>query len=391
MSDQIDPDTGPYKHLLGYFGAGILAVYRAEPDKYQIEGDSFHGRITLTNDYYARLTPEKRSQEFVDVPFGYRTLKSGDAAVVIVLPDLTEKSKGHVQRWSGFHLPNPEWTTQPDERFQMWARPNLAGIWNKGPGVRNRLSAVMHTINCLTNEAAGKALFTHELSATLSFPSAENSHQYEDAHEELYRYLIDGLDADCIRLLVARLGKNVNVAGKTVEAMKKVFPNLDSPSDFCGAYALVSTQRGPAAHKPRQPAVPMSASEQFAKDLELCEAGLKELLTTLEKELAMNGAKAVARHEAKQWLPKIVRPAAWNYSICQADQMKGKTVERVEYGHREEYQETHQSEVLQIHFTDGSTLSIDTRTNVGNLADDIPDLKCNALDVSFSLHWVPEK
>jgi hypothetical protein len=135
----------------------------------------------------------------------------------------------------------------------------------------------------------------------------------------------------------------------------------------------------------------MSASEQFAKDLELCEAGLKELLVTLEKELVMNGAKAVARHEAKEGLPKIVRPASSNYSICQADQMKGKTVDRVEYGHREEYQEAHQSEVLRIHFTDGSTLSIDTRSNVGNLADDIPDLKCNALDVSFSLHWVPEK
>ena len=391
MSDQINPDTGTYKDLLGYFGTGILAAYRAEPDKYQITSELFHGRITLANDYYERLTPESRAQEFIDVPFGYRTLKTGDAALVIVLPDLIEKSKGHVQRWSGFLLSNPEWTDQPDERFQQWARPNLAGIWNKGPGIRHRLSAVMHSINCLTSEAVGKTLFTHELSPSLPFPSAENSHQYEDTHKELYRYLIDGLDGDCIRLLVARLGKNVNVSGKTVEAMKKIFTNLDSPSNFCAAYALVSNHRGPAAHKPRQPAVAMSASGQFSKDLELCEAGLKELLTTLEKELAMNGAKAVARHEAKQWLPKIVRPASPHYSICQAGQMKGKAVERVEYGHREEYDEGHQSEVLRIHFTDGSILSIDTHSNVGNLADDIPDLNCDAFDVSFSLHWVPEK
>jgi len=96
MSNQVDPDAEPYKWLLGYFDAGVLAAYRNEPDKYRIPGDSFHRRLTLTNDYYERLTPADRLAEFIDIQFGYRTLKSGDTAIVIILPDLTEKSKGHV-------------------------------------------------------------------------------------------------------------------------------------------------------------------------------------------------------------------------------------------------------------------------------------------------------
>lgn len=390
MIKQVDPDAEPYKGLLGYFGAGVVAAYQNERDKYRIDGDSFHGRLTLTNDYYERLTPEDRVQEFINVEFGYRTLKNGDTAIVIVLPDLTKKSKGHVRRWSGFRLSNPEWSEKPDQRFQQWARPNLAGVWNKGPGVRSRLSKLIHTINCLTSEALDKSLFTHELDASLSFPAAENSHQYQDAHRELYRYLIDGLDADCMRLLVARLGKTINVSGKTVEVMKKIFPNLDSPSNFCAAYALVSNQRGPAAHKVRQSAVTMPATAQFKNDLELCVAGLKELLTTLEKELAMNGEKATERNDAKKHLPQIVRPSDPSYSICDAARMKGKTVERVEFGSRKKVENV-QSEVLIIHFTDGSIMSIQTRSNFGNLADDIPDLEGHGLDVNFSMHWVPEK
>jgi hypothetical protein len=63
----------------------------------------------------------------------------------------------------------------------------------------------------------------------------------------------------------------------------------------------------------------------------------------------------------------------------------------VEFGTREQVDAAHRTEVLIIHFTDGSILSIDTNSNVGNLADEIPDLKCEDFDVSFSLNWVPEK
>lgn len=389
---KFDPDKDPYKNLIGYFDSQVLASYRNEPDKFVIETDFFHGNIEITNEYYEQLEATNRTNEVIDVLFGYRTLQNGNLAIAAFLPDLFEKSKQHVQRWSGFHLPNPQWINGHDERFSLWARRYLGGDWSVGPGVRTQLSKLIHIVNGLTNEAVGKPLLKYELKESLSFPEAENSHRYEDAHKELYGYLIDGLDFECISLIAARLGRPINVRENwTVKDLKKLFPNLNSPSDFATAYDLVSTQRGLSAHKVRPPAKSMSAYEQFTTDLELCVKGFNELLSTLEKELNMNGEKATERNEAKKYLPKIVCASEPNYSICQATQMKGKTIERVEFGSRNEIEGVHQSEVLTIYFTDGSILGIDTHSNVGNLAHEVTDFKGEDVHISFDLHWVPEK
>lgn len=104
----------------------------------------------------------------------------------------------------------------------------------------------------------------------------------------------------------------------------------------------------------------------------------------------MNGDKATQRSEAKKWLPEIGKAAEPHYSICQASRMQGKTVERVESGSGKRIENVHQSEVIIIHFTDGSILSIDTGSNVGNLALEVSGLKGEDFDVNFRLHWVPE-
>ena len=64
---------------------------------------------------------------------------------------------------------------------------------------------------------------------------------------------------------------------------------------------------------------------------------------------------------------------------------------RVEYGIREPASSLHRSEVLIIHFPDGSILGIDTGSNVCNLSSEKPDLQPNDFHVDFFLQWVPEK
>lgn len=383
-------DMPPYNGLLGYFDPQVLAGYLSEPDKYRVETDLDHGKVMLTEKYCRELEGADKGDDFIYIPFGYRTRQDGSRAIVIFLPDLFEKSKGHVQRWSGFRLSNPQWS-KDDKAFQLWAHRNLKGQWVGGPGVRNRLAKTVHAINCVTNEALGKPLFTHELPADLRSPAAENSHCYQDAHEDLYRYLIDGLDSECIALLASRLSKPKHSGGRTVNSLKDVFPNLEKPAIFATAYDLVSGQRRLASHKARPPAETMQASEHFTKDLELCAMGLGELLSTLEKELRMNSAKATARHDAKEHLPKIAAPASPHFSVCQASQMKGKTVDDVEFGLAKETEYAHRSELLIIRFTDGSIMSIDTHTNAGNLADEVTGLKPKDFDVNYSLRWVPPK
>ena len=78
-----------------------------------------------------------------------------------------------------------------------------------------------------------------------------------------------------------------------------------------------------------------------------------------------------------------------HYSICQTALMKGKTVDKVEYGFREDIPGVHQSELLILHFTDGSVASIHTGSNARNIADQHSGLEPDEFHVSFHVHWVP--
>ncbi len=107
----------------------------------------------------------------------------------------------------------------------------------------------MKIINGLTKELVGKALFKHEISETLSFPAAENTHRYQDCHKELYGYVIDGIDKDCIISLASILKKEIKIGDKkTIDGLKKLFPGLETTPCFLPDKDLISEQRRLASH-----------------------------------------------------------------------------------------------------------------------------------------------
>ncbi|MFH1486811.1 MAG: hypothetical protein ABIH46_12140, partial [Chloroflexota bacterium] len=206
-----------------------------------------------------------------------------------------------------------------------------------------------------------------------------------------YVYLIDGLDKECISGLASSLGKSIKVGHKnTIQAIKKLFPGLETSSNFTPAVELVSEQRRLASHGVRTPAENFPAFSLFTKDLSLCLEAVRELLAVAEGDFGVNGEEAYKRHEAKKWLPHINRPPEAHYSIVQASRMKGKTVEKVEFGFRKEMEGVHESEALIIHFTDGSIMSLEAGSNVGNLVRHENSLRPEDLHVDFVVHWVPE-
>lgn len=87
----------------------------------------------------------------------------------------------------------------------------------------------------------------------------------------------------------------------------------------------------------------------------------------LERDFGVNGEEAYKRHKAKKWLPQIGRPPEAHYSIVQASRMKGKTIERVEFGFKRTMEGEPKSEAMVIHFTDGSIMSLEAGSNVGNM------------------------
>jgi len=373
--------------ILGFFNPAVLAPYREQPDKYIITTDHFDGRVTVTSAYFAQLDDAAQDKEYIDVKFGYRTLRSGELAVVAYLPDLVDHSPNHVERWRPFVIAGHDWLEEDkDVRFSLWYRRYLEGDWNVENGPASQLVSELTLINGLAREAVGTRLFAVD-EPNISYPAAQNTHRYEDAHRELYGVLIDGLDKGTIEGLGKRLGRPVNAQNsRTRDALAKIVPASSDPA-FSAPLDNVSAQRRLASHNVRPAARSMPAFEQFTADLESCHCALRLLRTSLESELKMDAVKAMNRQEALAHLPRIVRPPEPNYSINEAARMEGRTISKVEFGFRHDIEGVHQSELLLIHFSDGSIMGIDTGSNAGNLRD--KPSQPDEFHVDFRMHWVP--
>ena len=378
--------------LLGYFDQQVLASYRSGPHKYSIASDYFEGSLSVTNEYFMELEAAGRTNESVSVRFGYRTLRDGNLAIVAWLPDLFEKSKAHIERWAAFRLKNPEWKkTDHDERFSNWLRRYIEGDWNIDNGPLFYLGEAIKTVNGLTSELVGVPLYKHEIEQTLGFPSAENTHRYQDAHKALYGYFIDGLDKCCIVALGSKLGRTLKVnSKKTIEAITDLFPGLQTAPSFTVATKLVSEQRRLASHGVRPKSENFSAFSKFTEDLTLCLKAVEELLAVIENEFGVDGEDARKRHEAKEWLPKINHLRRPHSSIVEATRMEGKTVEKVEVGYREDRKGVHGSEVIIMHFTDGSIMGLETGSNAANVSSRSDGVRPEDFHVNFRPQWVPD-
>jgi hypothetical protein len=379
-------------HLLGYFDSQVLASYRNEPNKYKIENDYFEGKLTIATEFFDELDSEERFDGNVDIRFGYRTLKDGNLAIVAWLPDF-KKSKSHIRKWMGFELENPEWTSDYDERFNKWVLRNLEGSWEVENGPLYHLGRIVEVINGCTNEIVNASLFIHKIDETLNYPVAENTHRYQDSHAVLYGYLIDGLNKECISRLANKLGQDIKTISnkKTIQAITDLFPKLNSTPAFLDALNRVSDQRRVAAHGKRPKVEKFDAFSQFTNDLFQCVEALKELRQVIEDNLGVNSEEVNTYHEAKKSLPNIVRPPMSHFSIVNASQMQGKTIEKVEFGFREDFECVHQSEALIIYFTDGSIMGLTSGSNAGNFSNDENGLRPEDFHVSFIVDWVPER
>lgn len=388
--EHVMPTAYP-KGLVDFFDQQVLASYRNEPDKYEITSDNFEGTLTATDEYYRELETAGKTNEYISIRFGYRTLRDGNLALMVWLPDLLEKSRHHARKWAAFRLDDADWTKERDERFENWIRRYVEGSFDVDNGPLFYLGQTIRIVNGLTSELVGIPLYKHELDPKqVCYPAGENTHRYEDAHKTLYGYLIDGLDKDCMSALGNKLGKTLKLdSKKTVDALTALFPDLKNATTFVKSVRLVSAQRRLASHSARPRAKRFSAFSTFTNDLYLCLGGVKEMLAVIENGFGVDGEGASKRHEAKKWLPKIVHPPQPNYSIVEASRMNGKTIEKIEVGTREDIKEVHGSEAIIIHFTDGSIMGLDTGSNAWNVATSEKPFHAEDLHVDFRVQWVP--
>lgn len=73
-------------------------------------------------------------------------------------------------------------------------------------------------------------------------------------------------------------------------------------------------------------------------------------------------------------IPKVAadtNPRWVEHLKTRSEKMEGKTVKKVLCGMREDHIDLHQSQVLQLEFTDGSILHIETASNVQNVMQNV--------------------
>ena len=381
--------------FIGFFNADVLNLYKSHPDKYELDVDFSGGVLKTTDAYFTDADSDElnlagRQDEYIHIRFGYHSLQDGTLCLAVFLPDLVKAPEIEKKKWGPF-IVEKSLLSQSDKRFEMWYERYILGSWNVESGPRKRLARIIEKINACCKTLVGAPLYTEVPNSSVCYPVSQNSHAYEDAHSDLYGFVIDSLSKKCL-LDFAKLREKTIPEAERMRLpvlLRHVFSELDENSKLHIFLAKVSKQRGKSNHNVRPPAVKSDAFGDFYGDLEVATEAYKELLQLIESEFGISSEHELKRHVRMRYLPKIsdevVEP---HYSICKAAKMEGKTVEKVWFGMREDIAEVHQSEVLFLQFTDGEILAMETGSNARDLVDRIVR-DPNEFHVDFMLTWVP--
>ena len=386
MSDNFVRDK-----LIGFFEADVLSLYKNNPHKYDLGTDNFHGILKTTSTYFEELRLSERLHESIYIHFTYHSKKDGTSCIAVSLLDFKKTPEAEQRKWHPFMI-DRSLLSPEDERFERWYDRYFQANIDGPMGTKAQLWSIIGKIDACCKTLVCEPLYMEGSNVSIDYPISQNSHAYEDAHKNLYGFLIDSLSKKCLLAFAVLRNKAIpqpeNMRSKTL--LRHVFDELDKHSKLHTLLSKVSEQRGRSSHGVRDPAIERDAFEDFNRDLEVATEGYEELLSLIESEFSVSADHELRRHEIMAGLPKldedkVIEP---NFSICQATRMEGKTVEKVWFGMLEDSEGRHQSETLRVQFTDGEILAIDAGSNIKNIID-MATTKPNELVVDFILTWVP--
>jgi hypothetical protein len=371
-----------------YYKPDVLAMFYNRSEKYEIQTDEFEGRVCISSGYY------RDCEGYLDVAFGFRACRNGEWAIAAYGPDLAKSSADEQQFWTGFEIADEKETLTDavDPRFQKWFDRYIMGSWDVEDGPIASLDRVVQQVNALTRCVVDAPLFSSSNLRSLSFPQAENNHRYQDAHSEVYKVIIDGLNKDAISGLGDKLGIPVNPGGKTtLNALEKLLPCDSVRSAVRHPLDHVSKHRRLADHNERPEPQRFPAFEEFGNDMRAVVKGLEILRDDLAKRLDFNVARCEKRASAMESLPVFDerRPVQADYGIAKAFQMAGKQVVRVQAGQLMSVPGRHEGEALVLEFSDGSLMGIDVGTNISQILRDDAPTKPEDLHIRFYVTYVP--
>lgn len=378
-----------------YYRPAVLAMFYNQPEKYSIQTDEFEGTVRIRDSYYRKSGEDSSDSTYLNVAFGFRACRNGEWAVAAYTPDLAGASPDEQQLWTGFEIVSEQAFTNAemdDPRFQKWVSRYIMGNWDVEDGPIATLDQVVKQVNAITECVVNAPLFTVTDLRRLCFPFAQNTHRYEDAHAEVYRLIIDGLDKEVIKGIGDKLGITVKAGDKwTLTALEMLFPCESVRAAVHRPLDHVSKQRRRASHKERLPAQSFPAFEEFEKDITAVICGIETVRDELAERLNVNIERCEKRASAMRGLPVFddSRPTQPNYGIFSAMNMVGKQVERVRTGELVPAPERPEMEAMVVDFSDGSMMSIEAATNISQIIRGDAPIDPQELHVTFYVNYVP--
>lgn len=383
------PNNPALDKFIGFFEADVLNLYTSHPNRYELDTDYFEGELKTKEAYFYKLESSNRLNECINkIRFGYHKKIDGTLCIGVFLRDLKEAPEEEQKKWVPF-LVDKSLLVQEDKRFKMWHDRYIKGSFNVESGPRKRLSYIIKKINACCKTLVELPLYTAVPDNSIIYPIPQNTYAYEDAHQRLYRFLVNSLSKKCLLELANLRNKTILEADnmKSSTLLRHVFCEFDKDSKLHTLLAEVSKQRSKPSHD-RETAKESKAFEDFRSTLEIAVEAYGKLLELIETEFNVSSEHELRRHEIMEGLPKIDGDVHQLSAIRKATRMVGKTVEKVSFGMRKKIEDVQQTEVLYVHFTDGEILAINTVSNIAEILEETA-MKPDELNVEFLLEWVP--
>ena len=367
-------------------------MFYNQPEKYSMQTDEFEGRVRI-REGYVDPTDDSPDSAYLNVSFGFRSCKNGEWAIAAYEPDLARSSPEERRLWSGFEIADDQAFNDDDPRFRKWISRYIMGSWEVEDGPIAALDRVVEQINAVAQCAVGCPLFVVTDLRRLCFPSAQNTHRYEDAHADLYRLVVDGLNKEAIGRIANRFGIVIKAGDKrTIDALEMLFPSGSIRATVRAPLDRISEQRRRASHKERAPAQRFPAFEEFEKDVRTLIGSIELARDDLARRLDANIERCEKRASAMRCLPVFdeTRPTQPNYAISAAQNLLGKHVVSVRTGEVIATPDgPEQMEAIVLEFGDGSMMSIEAATNISQIVRDGSSTDQRDLHVTFYVNYVP--
>lgn len=131
------------------------------------------------------------------------------------------------------------------------------------------------------------------------------------------------------------------------------------------------------------------AFNTFDNDLKDLGEALKEFRVWLEDIFSVNADACLRRLEVESYVSELEEKSYLKELFDILNQATEKTIENIEFGKQKSYPNSHESEGINLHFTDGTSLLIRIGSNSQDIVDKFDELEPNNIHTSFMFNWAP--